>query len=89
MNAQKNITIHAGPSREELFDALRLRHESRLVEFTVTDRKDKMRAVIDSIGVESGDGESWILEVSYRGVRLEGYYHSKRREGVFRQKLAA
>lgn len=89
MNVQKQIKINAGPSREELFDALRLRHEGRKVMFTVTSSSEKMEAVIDSIGVESGCGESWLLETNYKGVRLEGWYHSKRREGFFRPKQAA
>ena len=35
-NNQQQYLITAGPSREDLFDALRLRHEGRTTTFTVT-----------------------------------------------------
>lgn len=61
--------IIAGPSREELFDALRLRHEGRNVTVTLEDRVRTagnpqkslsmkrpitLRLYVDSIGVEDG-----------------------------------
>lgn len=71
--------VVAGPSREELFDALRLRHEGRKVAFTVapshiTDRvlpggrKFVPGNLMFHVGVgmlrpESGDGNNWLFEL--------------------------
>ncbi len=69
--------VLAGPSREELFDALRLHHEGRTVTFTVANKLRSagdpsrsatmyLRFTVDvavrGIGV-GGDGDSWILKL--------------------------
>lgn len=57
------IEITNGPSKEELFDGLRLFNEKRLLPFQVTkDGKEKYFAVIvQSIEAEDGSGQSWNL----------------------------
>mgnify|MGYP001353434555 FL=1 len=97
--AQRQIT--AGPSREELFDALRLRHESRTVTMTVENtvrtagdpHKSLMmklprtfQVTVDSIGVEDGSGNNWLLTLSNKDGRFEGYFNTTRREGWLRPK---
>jgi len=84
--------IIAGPSREELFDALRLRHEGRKVTFTLVSA-DKISTLplvlevsVDEISSEDGSGESWILKLSNEKVipgysHYRGYFHSKDRRG--------
>jgi hypothetical protein len=62
----RNIEITNGPSREELFDGLRLFAEKRLVPFLV--KKNGMEryfaAIIKSIEAEDGSGHSWNLIIS-------------------------
>ncbi len=96
--AQRQIT--AGPSREELFDALRLRHESRTVTMTVENtvrwagdphkrticRIYNFQVTVDSIGVEDGSGNNWLLTLSNKDGRFEGYFNTTRREGWLRPK---
>jgi len=69
-------TITGGPSREELFDALRLFGERRRVEFTFhreeSPKKIRLRTQINLIEVEDGMGEKWILEVYF--VPDDGLY---------------
>lgn len=62
----KTIQITNGPSREELFDGLRLLSEKRLIPFCLTqDEKEKYAAVlISSIEAEDGSGQSWNLTFS-------------------------
>ena len=92
MTNQHQIT--AGPSREELFDALRLRHEGRKVSFTATKNSqwpnprfkvlgetETFDVSIDSIGVEDGSGNNWLLTISDKTERFEGYFNTTRREG--------
>jgi hypothetical protein len=80
-----------GPSREELFDALRLRHEGRKVTFTDAHGLE-YKASISAIEIEDGSGESWNLkgQASYQTVGgivrpmrfyFSGYFHTGRRKG--------
>jgi hypothetical protein len=55
---QRDLT--AGPSREELFDALRLRHEGRTVIFK--DRSWRYIATIRMIEGEDGSGDGWSMK---------------------------
>jgi hypothetical protein len=102
MTIQLNITedyaITDGPSREELFDALRLFNEHRKVLFTLK-RQDAresytLPAIVMRIEPEDGSGHSWCLRIQFRdnheiGVLLQEcnevfdvYYHDKRRHGA-------
>jgi hypothetical protein len=71
--------IKAGPSREELFDCLRLFNEHRHVEFTLQASMEDvdpwrnpntycLKAKVFSISAEDGSGHSWILGVTFQGV---------------------
>jgi hypothetical protein len=104
MTNKQQRQITAGPSREELFDALRLRHEGRTVTVTVDNtvrtagdpRKSltmklplTLEVGVDSIGIEDGSGNSWLLGVYDKdgklgSKRLEGYFNTTRREGWIR-----
>lgn len=57
----KQIQITNGPSREELFDGLRLFAEKREVSFIVVDngRQMTLPATMRSIQAEDGSGHSW------------------------------
>lgn len=63
---KKFIKIVNGPSREELFDGLRLYSEKRLIPFII--KKDDVErwtaVVITSIQAEDGNGQSWNLTFS-------------------------
>jgi len=89
---QRQIT--AGPSREELFDALRLRHENRKVSFTLAPNTHpwsapkKVQVFVDGISIEDGSGANWLLKIrdeyqefTLGTCQLEGYYNTTRREG--------
>jgi len=74
------IGITNGPSREELFDGLRLSNEERLVPFQVIKNgKEKYFAVIiHSIETEDGSGQSWNLTFSVNSKYLsEQFYFEK------------
>lgn len=62
------IEITNGPSREELFDGLRLFTEKRLILFAVKSKSNKVErsiaTVINSIETEDGSGQSWNLTFS-------------------------
>jgi hypothetical protein len=71
--------VKAGPSREELFDCLRLFNEHRHVEFTLEagmedcdpwDNPNRycLKAKVLSISAEDGSGHSWILGVTFQRV---------------------
>ncbi len=84
MTAQKQFEIVDGPSREALFDALRLRHMGCFhVTFQIStpngDSRIKVR--VNSIGIEDGSGNNWLIEVyDPQGILgdkyLHGYYRS-------------
>jgi len=67
------VKITDGPSRETLFDGLRLRHEGRRVTFTLgPDLSVKLvdlsglgqiQFAINAIGIEDGSGKSWRLSL--------------------------
>jgi len=93
---RRDTKITAGPSREDLFDALRLRHEGRKVAFKLFFDRDpngdwspyyqEIVATIDSIGVEDGGGQSWLLTVSipHYGQTVSCYYNSTNRNGYMK-----
>ncbi len=62
----QTIQITNGPSREELFDGLRLLSSKRLIPFCIEkDGKEKYVAVmINSIQAEDGSGQSWNIAFS-------------------------
>ncbi len=69
----KHIQIVNGPSREDLFDALKLTNEKRLIPFgiiRVGEEKKKpgeepfLVTLIHSIQAEDGSGESWNITFS-------------------------
>jgi hypothetical protein len=67
--------ILEGPSREELFFALWLRHEGRRVSFTVirslppglevdeTATSELVKVLVNGVHIEDGRGNSWIIRV--------------------------
>ena len=80
--------IIAGPSREELFDALRLRHEGRTVTFTLKgpysdSPRREVSVFIDAIGVEDGSGNRFLVEIFHKGSfqRFKGYFDITHRRG--------
>lgn len=86
--------IVAGPSREDLFDALRLRHEKREVTFTVKMGSEEvpLRGMINSISIEDGSGNCWLF-ILYCGSRpltsqyFSGFLNTRKREGTLRLQL--
>ena len=73
--------ITAGPSREELFDALRLRDEGRTVWFTLdkvnpdttTSSVNVVASFhVESIGAEDGNPKSWLVRLVSEGQLLGG-----------------
>ena len=72
----RRMELIGGPSREELFDALRLRHEGRKTYFTIAPRNDipenirfRVGSLKISVGVnmlrpEDGSGNNWLFELS-------------------------
>jgi len=87
-------SIADGPSREELFDALRLFNEHRKVAFQGWIRRGSasmegftLGAQVNSIAVEDGSGHSWNLMVYLPALDESGpyeiYYHDGRRKGHF------
>jgi len=92
-NQETRKIIVAGPSREQLFDALRLRHEGRKISFTVepmilqTNPQFKVKgevfdAFIESIQVEDGSGNSWNLVLNMLGKRHRVYFNTLSRTGT-------
>jgi hypothetical protein len=63
---QKTINITGGPSREELFDGLRLFAESREVPFLIVNngRQVTLTGIIQSIQAEDGSGQSWNISMN-------------------------
>jgi hypothetical protein len=90
-------SIVAGPSREELFDALRLRHEDRTVRVTVEyrtrtagdpqkslamDYKRILEVSIDSIEFGNLKGHTWVLTLTDDdGLSYDAYFDTERRQG--------
>ena len=60
--AAKLINITAGPSKFDLQTALFVRKpDTHCVEFTTEDGRI-FDAIISSVGIEDGSGESWLIE---------------------------
>lgn len=61
----KTIEITNGPSREELFDGLRLFTEKRFVKFTVLDSSWEIptEILLQGIQAEDGSGQNWNLTI--------------------------
>jgi len=86
--------IEHGPSREKLFDALRLHHEGRTEPFTLPSNamrylpgkvKDIKRCKVLGVEAEDGSGNSWLLKGTYsNGQRFTAYYRTDNRTGKFR-----
>lgn len=92
---KKKYEIVKGPSREELFDALRLRHEGRKVQITLkNDQGDEFgfraKFYVNGIGIESGNGYEWKISLYHLNKLVidvdepadyQGHYNSKTRKG--------
>ena len=64
----RTINIINGPSREELFDGLRLHSENRLVPFKIKTRGGTeviLQAIINRIEAEDASGQSWNLRLHF------------------------
>ena len=69
------MELVGGPSREELFDALRLGHEGRKTYFTIAPRKDlpdnprfrvgplKISVRVTGVSEEDGSGNNWLFKL--------------------------
>jgi hypothetical protein len=96
--------VVAGPSREELFDALRLRHEDRRLHFTLgsdgrelglnqrlsIDKDRRIVVLVNSIGIEDGSGNRWLLRVILIGlgsIYLTGYFDTATRTGYLQPEV--
>lgn len=81
--------IVGGPSREELFDALRLLGEERTVTFDMAPKigpKETHRFAVIGISAENGGGHSWIVAGWFLGDvehhdTVELHYDDQRRSG--------
>lgn len=80
--------ILSGPSREELFDALRLINERRSVTFTWGNNLVGSRIVnvhILSLIAEDGSGDKWLGTARMDSIQVQGnfdfFYDSKSRKG--------
>ncbi|MFZ5364666.1 MAG: hypothetical protein ACOZBH_00475 [Patescibacteria group bacterium] len=85
-----HLEIIHGPSREKLFDALRLRHECRRVRFTVNGPGKQPRelyVVVNSIRAEDTAGNWWMLDLndeedlSPSKNRIEARFNTTQRKG--------
>ena len=79
MTSTSQRELVAGPSREELFDALRLRHEGRKVTFTLAPQNITGRTLaegrkfvpgnlafhvqVNEVGIEDGSGNNWLFKL--------------------------
>jgi hypothetical protein len=85
------ILITNGPSREQLFDALRLYPEGRTVILTVSNPDPNRGSAVfhvqvQSIGINDGSGERWFLKLYDPDKRfgsryLHAHYHTNHRKG--------
>lgn len=84
--------IAAGPSREELFDALRLYNEGRELEFAVFVNANDTRsgapqhafkALVQQIGAEDGSGYRWLIWVNvvHSDKVTQSFFKGARLEG--------
>ena len=77
--------ITAGPSREEIFDSLRLFNEGRTVRMTVDGLEGPY--LVQSIEAEDGSGHSWNLVLvnqvfKTKGAPVKAWYNDTRRTGT-------
>ncbi len=95
-----HYTITKGPSREELFDALRLCNEHRQLTFEIAETstgdarlpmgsRTQVRAFVMGILPEDGSGHSWIVKLRFIDAGnpndvVDAYYHDVRRHGGVR-----
>lgn len=90
----ESIQITNGPSREELFDALRLCGEKRLTAFCFEKNENEkyIAVIITSIEAEDGGGQSWNLTFSTNKECISESFFVKIPEkiepGVFAKKLS-
>lgn len=89
---KNTIEISNGPSREELFDGLRLFSEKRLIPFII--KKDEVErwvaVIINSIEAEDGSGYSWNLTFSVNSKYLSDEFFvekAKKEENVIVKKV--
>ncbi len=70
----KQISILSGPSREELFDGLRLFTEKRPVSFTISQNgiEQKVLVVMQGLTAEDGSGNNWNIKIVVAAPILEG-----------------
>lgn len=94
---ENRFEVTGGPSREELFDALRLRHEYRPVLFCIfVAAHQRTRSLssdfyntnlqINGIAVEDGSGHKWLIELfdptkTFGSTKLHGYFNTSSRKG--------
>lgn len=73
-----------GPSREEIFDCLRLFPERRTVKFQLVDSEGPvLETHVVGIEPEDGSGHNWCLRVGFRGYHaMDIYYNDTRRAGA-------
>lgn len=96
----EQLNIIAGPSREGLFDALRLAHEQRAALFQTRTRVETrgitsyreldLGVHIDGLRREDGSGYRWLfVGTAYAGehewYKVEGYLDTKARRGFIKQ----
>jgi hypothetical protein len=82
-----------GPSREELFDGLRLFNEKRLIPllFKKHEKEKYSAVIINSIEAEDGSGDSWNITFYINNNHLTDSFFSKPSEkpehGVYAKKI--
>ena len=88
--------IVGGPSREKMFDALRFRHERKVVVFTLTLEKEggekeipriPLVAQVDAIAIEDGSGNCWMAKLYVKSSRpgqsnITVFFNTKTRKGT-------
>lgn len=79
-----------GPGKFDLFCSLSVKGYKE-VTFTVRDMSDgvtrKMTGKINSVGIEDGSHESWLIIFLSEGIHYEGWYRTDgKREGYFNLK---
>lgn len=79
-------SIVKGPSREDMFDSLRLCAEHRTVILELRDRAQyKVKAGVVMLKPEDGSGNNWLIEVyinvNSKSQVVPGYYNTATRTG--------
>lgn len=88
------IEITNGPSREELFDGLRLFAEKRLIAFSVKKNEIEkyVAVIIKSIQIGDPSGQSWNLTFSINELFVSELFFvnrpEKKESGVFAKKIS-